>query len=40
MFRVRWEEIALNQLADFWTAADSALRQAIAEATSQIDRQL
>ncbi len=40
MFSVRWEDLALNQLTTLWTAADSALRQAITAATSQIDQQL
>jgi hypothetical protein len=40
MFRVRWEEAALNELAKLWMEADAALRQKITAATSQIDRQL
>ena len=40
MFRVRWERSALNELADLWTHADSANRQAITEATNTIDRLL
>jgi hypothetical protein len=40
MFQVRWEDSALNELAAFWMEADSALREAITQATSQIDQQL
>jgi hypothetical protein len=40
MFTVRWEEQALNELADLWTRADSSQRQAITEASHQIDQQL
>jgi plasmid stabilization system protein ParE len=40
MFSVRWEEMALNHLAELWTAADSALRKTITATTSAIDRQL
>jgi len=40
MFRVRWEETALNELAALWLAANAALRQAITTASSQIDQLL
>jgi hypothetical protein len=40
MFSVRWEETALNELADVWVRADAPLRQAITQATTEIDRQL
>jgi hypothetical protein len=40
MFRVRWQDTALNELAALWLAADSLLRQRITAATSEIDRQL
>jgi len=40
MFRVRWEETALNELASAWTQANSALRKAITAATNLIDPQL
>jgi hypothetical protein len=40
MFRVRWEEPALNQLASLWMSANSRMRQQITEATEQIDQQL
>lgn len=40
MFGVRWEETALDQLAELWTAADSGLRQTITATAAQIDRQL
>lgn len=37
MFRVEWLDQALDELAAIWTAADSALRQDITAAASQID---
>jgi hypothetical protein len=40
MFRVRWEEGALEELAEVWLRADSARRQDITNATHQIDEQL
>lgn len=40
MFRVRWEDSALNELTALWTDADSPLRQLITETVAQIDRQL
>ncbi len=40
MFRVRWEETALNELAKAWVEADSATRQLITQATDEIDRRL
>jgi hypothetical protein len=40
MFRVRWQDAALNELAALWLAADSPLRQRITAATSVIDQQL
>ena len=40
MFRVRWEETALNELTSLWLGADSMMRQAITAATHRIDQQL
>jgi hypothetical protein len=40
MFRVRWEDTALSELAAIWLQADSALRQLITDATNRIDQQL
>jgi hypothetical protein len=40
MFRVRWEQTALNELATLWTDAESSLRQLVTVAASRIDRQL
>ena len=40
MFRVRWERRALNELANLWTQADSAQRQAITAASQAIDQRL
>ena len=40
MFRVRWKQSALNELASLWMAADSEQRRAISEATDLIDQQL
>ena len=40
MFRVRWEETALNELTALWMQASSAMRQVITAATNRIDHQL
>lgn len=40
MFRVRWEEIARNQLATLWMEADSRTRRVITTATHRIDQHL
>jgi hypothetical protein len=40
MYHVRWEASALSELAEIWTAADSALRKVITKVTRQIDSQL
>lgn len=40
MFRVRWKQSALNQLASLWIAADSHGRRAIVDSTLAIDRRL
>ena len=40
MFRVRWEQIARNQLATLWLEADSRTRKAVTSATHRIDQQL
>lgn len=40
MFRVRWEDTALGELARLWLAADSPMRQRITAATDEIDRLL
>ena len=40
MFRLAWHLNALNQLTRIWTAADSATRQAITQATNRIDWEL
>lgn len=40
MFRVRWAEAALDELAALWLQADSALRETITAAAHQIDQQL
>lgn len=40
MYRVRWEEAALDELTALWTDADSALRRLITDTVAQIDRQL
>jgi hypothetical protein len=40
MFRVQWLQGALDDLADIWTQADSALRQAITAASQALDQQL
>ena len=38
-FQVRWEEVALNELAALWIQADSSLREEITTATSQVDQE-
>jgi hypothetical protein len=40
MFKVRWRQIAVNQLTALWSNADSAMRQEITVAVAQIDREL
>ena len=40
MFRVRWEETALDELTQLWVQAVSALRRRITAASGEIDRQL
>ena len=40
MFKVRWHRRALSELADIWTHADSAQRQAITLASSTLDQRL
>jgi hypothetical protein len=40
MFRVRWKQSALNELAALWMAADSEERRAITAATHRIDQLL
>jgi hypothetical protein len=40
MFRVRWKQSVLKELASIWIAADAEQRRAITEATDLIDRQL
>jgi hypothetical protein len=40
MFRVEWLREAVSELADIWIKADSRSRQAITEATHNLDRQL
>jgi hypothetical protein len=40
MFRVRWEEAALNELASAWTQGDSKSRRAITAAAQLIEQQL
>jgi hypothetical protein len=40
MFRVRWENTALDELTTLWTQASSPLRQSITAATVQVDWQL
>ena len=40
IFKVRWEEKALDELTDLWLQADSGLRALITDATSKIDEQL
>jgi len=40
MFHVEWLQSALDDLARFWTQADSALRQAITAASHAIEQRL
>jgi plasmid stabilization system protein ParE len=40
MFRVKWRQTALDELADIWTQANSAERKAITAASHEIDRRL
>lgn len=40
MFRVRWEQTALNELTMLWIEADSAMRRTITAAANQIDHRL
>lgn len=40
MFRVEWLQSAVDELAALWVDADSTLRQAITNASHQIDEQL
>jgi len=40
MFGVLWSDRALKELALYWTEADSAMRSAINESTSDIDHTL
>lgn len=40
MFRVRWKQSALNELAALWLAADSEIRTAINTAVQSIDELL
>jgi hypothetical protein len=40
MFRVRWIQSALNELATIWTDADSSSRQLITAASHAIDQEL
>ena len=40
MFRVRWARRALDELADRWAQADSALRKALTAASHTIDQRL
>jgi plasmid stabilization system protein ParE len=40
MFTVRWEALALEELTLAWVAASSALRQAITQATDELDQRL
>ncbi|MBY0526536.1 MAG: hypothetical protein K2R98_24285 [Gemmataceae bacterium] len=40
MFRVEWLQTAIDDLAAIWVQADSNLRQAITNASHQIDQQL
>jgi ParE toxin of type II toxin-antitoxin system, parDE len=39
-YRVRWSKAALNTLASLWLQGDSSVRQAITDATRQIDNLL
>lgn len=40
MFRVRWKQTALNELASIWIAADSPTRAAITKAVYAIEQRL
>jgi hypothetical protein len=40
MFRVRWKNTALDQLADIWVQGDPELRSAITSAVQTIDKKL
>jgi hypothetical protein len=40
MFRVEWEERALDELARFWIDADPGLRQDLTAASHTIDQRL
>lgn len=40
MFRVEWLQTALDELANLWTQADSAQRQAITSATHNLENRL
>jgi len=40
MFRVRWERRALDELANLWSQADPASRQAITTASHAVDQHL
>lgn len=40
MFRVRWEDTALNELTNLWLQAASPFRQVLTAAAHEIDRQL
>jgi hypothetical protein len=40
MFRVRWQESALNELTTLWMGANSILRQGITAASNQTDQRL
>jgi hypothetical protein len=40
MFRVRWLDGAVDELAAIWVRVDSEKRRAVTEATNAIDREL
>ena len=40
MFRVRWKQSALNELASLWIVADTQQRRAFTQAAALIDTQL
>jgi len=40
MFRVEWDERALDELATLWIDADPLLRQALTAASHEIDQRL
>jgi len=40
MFRVEWLQVALDELTDLWTQADSTQRQAITMASHAIEQRL